>query len=485
VRRLLLLVVMLFGVVTFVNAETKQASDDDQSMEYVSKKKETFHTAPVKVRMPDSHPESVEFYPTALVADKQIVTYIAGTPVVTSPYLGARPAFDGSDYIVNISSINRDVRMMEQRRRLYNAYDAMGYPVPDRPILILSGKTQPLATISWNPNQQALTNLDIGANELDVAAALNDVVEAYMGIAYISAPPFPIEGPRVANSYFGLNLGFVNIGDLDKTPFYFTAGQLFVPFGRYSSSMISATLPMMLSRTLSRPVILGYRSQSDHGGPYAAVYAFNTDTTIGSSNVGGANAGYILDTEMMMGDFGVGFIGSLADSQGMQNNGLGEGFFGGFSSANNGSEDVQGIPGLDVHANLSVGRYNVTGEWVTATKPFRSQDLSFNGYGAQPQAFQVEASATFKAFDRPASLGFGYQTTKQALALNLPKNRWIAVYNMSIWRDTVESIEYRHDVGYSKNSYANGAAPEGVINNPIIGTGEAAECITFQIGVYF
>ena len=56
---------------------------------------------------------------------------------------------------------------------------------------------------------------------------------------------------------------------------------------------------------------------------------------------------------------------------------------------------------------------------------------------------------------------------------------------MSIWRDTVESIEYRHDIGYSRNSTANGAAPVGTVNNPIIGTGETAECITLQIGVYF
>jgi hypothetical protein len=56
---------------------------------------------------------------------------------------------------------------------------------------------------------------------------------------------------------------------------------------------------------------------------------------------------------------------------------------------------------------------------------------------------------------------------------------------MSIWRDTVESIEYRHDVGYSTNNYANGASPEATVNDPIRGTGQAAECITFQIGVYF
>ena len=88
-------------------------TSDSFDMEYVDKKRLAFHDSTVKVRAPNTHPDSVEFYPTALIADKHIVTYIAGTPVVTSPYLGARPAFDGSDYIVNVSSINRDVRLME------------------------------------------------------------------------------------------------------------------------------------------------------------------------------------------------------------------------------------------------------------------------------------------------------------------------------------------------------------------------------------
>ena len=95
----------------------------------------------------DADPESLDFYPTALVANDHILTYIAGTPVVSSPYLGNRPAFDGSDYIVNISSINRDVRLMQQRRSLSRAYVKLGYKAPDRPILALSGAVVPMGTI--------------------------------------------------------------------------------------------------------------------------------------------------------------------------------------------------------------------------------------------------------------------------------------------------------------------------------------------------
>ena len=71
-----------------------------------------YHSSLVSVHSLDKHPEFVEFYPTALIADGHVVSYIAGTPIVSVPYLGERPSFDGSDHIVNISSINRDIRLM-------------------------------------------------------------------------------------------------------------------------------------------------------------------------------------------------------------------------------------------------------------------------------------------------------------------------------------------------------------------------------------
>jgi hypothetical protein len=227
----------------------------------VSHKKTTtpFHESAISVHIPDNDPESMEFYPTALVADNKVVTYISGTPIISSPYLGSRPAFDGSDYIVNISSINRDIRLMQQRRRLYRAYTGIGYPAPNQPTIAISGKVAPVALIN-DPftNYTSGGDLSLANSELDVAAILNSNVEAYMALAYDSSPP-DIGGPRVSNSSVDLNMGFVNIGNLDKSPIYFTGGQLFVPFGRYSSAMVSAPLTMMFSRTKSRPFILGYK----------------------------------------------------------------------------------------------------------------------------------------------------------------------------------------------------------------------------------
>lgn len=443
-----------------------------------------FHHSAVSIHSPEADPESLEFYPTALVADDRVLTYIAGTPVVSSPYLGSRPAFDGSDYIVNISSINRDIRLMQQRRSLDRAYAKIGYPIPNRPILALSGKAEPIGTIGQPYFGEVQGDWNLGSNELDIAAILNDKVEAYMALAYDASPP-AFGGQRVANSSLGLNMGFVNIGDLDESPFYFTAGQLFVPFGRFSTAMVSAPLPMRLARVKARPIILGYKSQKDTG-PFAAVFGYRGDTTLGSTGVGGINIGYIIDAYKATGEVGASFISSINDSSGMQFTGSEPGTtFGGFGSPTNGNEDVSQVPALGAHCSLSFDRYNITAEWVGTAGVFRPQDLSFNGLGASPQALQLEGGVTFMSFDKPSSLTFDYQWSKDALALNLPEHRLSGVFNISIWKDTVESLEYRHDIDYKRNQFANGANAPGYVNANTIGTGGAADTILAQIGVYF
>lgn len=443
----------------------------------------SFHSANVSIHAPEAKNDTIGFYPTALVADNHVLTYIAGTPVVSSPYLGDRPAFDGSDYIVNISSINRDIRLMQQRRRLYDTYKSIGYPIPPMPIISVSGKVEPFGYINSSYGGNSDADFNLGTNELDVAAALNENVEAYMAIAYDDAPP--AVGPRIDNSAFNLNMGFVNIGNLDKTPIYFTAGQLYVPFGRFSSSMISAPLTLALARTKTRPFILGYKSQEESG-LFAAIYGYRSDTTLGRAGVGGANLGYILKFGDESAEFGASYISSINDSGGMQSTGSPVGTtFGGFGSLLNGTEYVRKTSALDLHANLGYGPFVFAAEWAGAIESFRQQDLSYNGEGARPQAGQLELGMTFRSFDRPSSVGVGYQWSKEALALNLPQQRISAVYNISIWKDTVESLEYRHDIDYGLYQFANGAAPFGSTNLNTYGTGGSSDTLLAQIGVYF
>lgn len=434
-----------------------------------------------------SHPEWIEMYPAALLADEKVITYIAGTPVVTSPYLGERPAFDGSDLIVNISSINQDVRLMEQRRSLYRAYRRLGYKIPNIPLIALSGAVEPYAFVTSPYIGQTTGATDLGRAELDVAAAVNEWVEGYLSLSYNDSPSI-ITGTQIERSIIYLSKGFVNIGNLERTPLYFTAGQSVVPFGRFASSMVSANLPSLLAKTTARPVIFGYKNQ--HGpGLFAAVYGFKSDVTLGKSGVGGVNIGHTFHKNGHIGEIGASYITNIADSNGMQNNGSAPGTtFGGFGSITNGSQLIRKVPAFDAHFSWSMDAYSITLEYVTATKAFRPMDLSFNGLGARPSAYNIEGAITFKAWERPASIAVGYQNTSEALALNLAKQRISGVFNISLWQDTVESIEYRHDIDYKATQFANGAnslVPGTPANLPTLGTGRTRDTVTAQVAIYF
>jgi len=145
------------------------------------------------------------------------------------------------------------------------------------------------------------------------------------------------------------------------------------------------------------------------------------------------------------------------------------------------TEAVDKVPAIDLHFNLSVNAYNFSVEWVGVTQAFRASDLSFNQQGAKPQSLNAELGYTFKAYKKPASLAVGYGWSDQALALKLPKQRVVGVFNISIWRDTVQSIEVRHDIDYAA---ANQGAGIGSTTNTN-GTGKSSNSVLAQFGVYF
>ena len=249
--------------------------------------------------------------------------------------------------------------------------------------------------------------------------------------------------------------------------------------------MVSAPLTMMFSRTKSRPFILGYKSQKDSG-PFAAIYGYKSDTTFGSEAAGGLNLGYTFSTSKFSAELGVSAISEINDAGGMQSTGSNPGTtFGGFGSSTNGNEDVKKVPAVGVHGTLNIDRYNFTAEWVGTTSAFRPEDLSFNGLGAKPQGLQLEAGVTFNAFHKPSSVAVGYQWAKDTLALNIPQQSILGVFNISIWKDTVESLEYRHDINYSQYDFANGAAPEGFVNQNTLSSGGTGDTLMAQIGIFF
>ena len=74
------------------------------------------------------------------------------------------------------------------------------------------------------------------------------------------------------------------------------------------------------------------------------------------------------------------------------------------------------------------------------------------------------------------------QHLRLSSSLSIPESSFLSVFNISIWKNTIESFEFRHDTNYSCSDIAggNGAIP------PIINSaGGSRNTYTLQLGVYF
>jgi hypothetical protein len=433
-----------------------------------------------------------------VVVDSKHPTFIIGTPVISSPYIGINSEYNASDLVVNQPYVNEDLYLLQQRKQLWNyLHKENNYPFPSTPIINLSGKIEAQVLHGdkfGNFQTGSATDVDLTGIELDTEILVNKWITGLIAFVYDNSPN---SSPRrIDNSNVLLERGFLTIGNLAEFPLYGTIGQFYVPFGQYSSAMISNPFTKTLGRTKARAIELGFSKQlnSENNLNLAAfVFSDPTRTSLGNNGLHnyGANIDYTFTQPKWSLDLAASYIRNIADSVGMQHNGnSGNNTFNGFATNDN-TEVINPVSGLDARGTLGVGPVSLTAEYVTAAASFSESNLSFgsanNLQGAKPSAFHTEAAYKFDAWDKPSAIVIGYDESKDALALLIPKRRYIATASTSIWKDTIESIEFRHDIDYSATDVAGGPISPAIAPplNTITGTGKSQNTVTFQIGLYF
>lgn len=420
--------------------------------------------------------------------------------VSIGPYINTTILFSGGQLIVNDPKINTDVALLKLRKAAYEGMAAKGIHTGEdthRSHLILSGILEGEGQyIQYGQqdgnlgagNNGSSSNIDLATAELDAfLLSPSPWVSGFFSFSYDNGTEPTETNSRVLNSRVFLNNAFIMIGDFTKSPFYGTLGQYYVPFGTYSSVMVTSPLTKALGRTKARAILAGYQAQTQNAF-YTSVYAFKGDSHASATsriNNGGINVGYRFDIPCpdFNGDIGAGYIGNIADSAGMQNTDnqpMFNGFAGPVPFGN--EKIVHRVPAIDVRGIVTIGEnINLIAEYVGVTTSFNPNDLSFNAHGAKPWAMNAEASYTFEVFTKPSSIGIGYSQAKQALAIGLPEKRASAVFNTSIWHNTVQSLEFRHDINYSASTVATGS---GVV--PLTqGLGTYDNVITLQFDLFF
>ena len=89
--------------------------------------------------------------------------------------------------------------------------------------------------------------------------------------------------------------------------------------------------------------------------------------------------------------------------------------------------------------------------------------------GAKPSIIHTAFGGAIQKFAHPLNWEVGYAKTVDMGYLNVPEAAWYGVASTSLWKHTIESIEYRHNAKYATTADAT--------HNKNI--------VTMQIGFYF
>lgn len=412
--------------------------------------------------------------------------YAHGPAVVTSPSLGSRRFDDNSSYLmVRLSTINEDLVLLGLRQKMDNYANKNGIDIPSRPIIALSGKVEAQFLFSNNTkySKNSKGDINLSGSELDVIAEAGPWTTAAMIISYDSkaGPKGSETVARVNNSRVRLDRGWMTFGQLNKFPAYLTIGQVYAPFGSYSGYGVDKPSTRKLGRTKDRMVVLGYTQN----GFSAQAYGLAGETkSTGSEFVKhtGIDLNYKYDSDNFMMIAGAGVLGSLAESQTLQDNIFSRPKLAGGAGKPEPELLNSCVSGINGRVKFTFYKaFNLLTEYVGASKAFNQNDLTFNGSGAKPQALNIEGGYNFRTMQRPSVVFAGYGLTRQALALDLPKHTFFAGYNISIIKDTLASIEYRHNINYNWGDIGGSG---GRVPNVSV-TGRHSNSVLAEIGVFF
>lgn len=295
------------------------------------------------------------------------------------------------------------------------------------------------------------SDIVVATAEIGIAAQINDWVAGEVTLLY-----------EEDDTDLEIDVATITIADPDG-PWFVSAGQQYVPFGSYETNLVSDPLTLEIGETRATAVVGGIES----GGFIAGLYLFNGDLQKRGNDqidVFGAFAGFSRKGEDSTFAVNAGYISDIGDADGLQDT-----IQDNIDIAMVDYDDH--VAGVTLDARVTRGPFSFIVEYTTATDSFHMNELAFNGSGARPSAFNIEAGYGITLAGRDATVAVAYQETDEAVALGLPRKRVAAAISVDVMKNTALSFEWAHDEDYS--------AAYG-------GTGEnGGDTVTAQLAVEF
>ncbi|MEA2060065.1 MAG: LbtU family siderophore porin [Thermodesulfobacteriota bacterium] len=291
------------------------------------------------------------------------------------------------------------------------------------------------------------SDFELATAELGIDAQIHDFVSSHVLFLWEEG-----EGEDIC-----VDEAFITIGNTEKFPIFMTLGRQYVPFGVFETRMVSDPLTLEIAETQETSVLFGF----EYSGVYGGIYLFNGDIDEESGDDHlenfGANIGYSFETGDLGLDFSASYISSLGDTDGVSD------------ALPDDIEDY--VDGISFSGVLGFKGFTLIGEYVTALDEFEPREMVFKQSGAEPEAWNLELGYNFDAAGHDTTLAVACQGTDEALALELPETRYMAVAGMGFFDNLIfVSLEYAYDEDYDES--------DG-------GSGEEAHTLTTQIAMEF
>lgn len=216
----------------------------------------------------------------------------------------------------------------------------------------------------------------------------------------------------------------ITLGNPDTSAIRATIGKVVVPFGRFSTQLLSDPLTQELAEAHEKVVQLTVERGGWRGSGYLFHGDARTDRDDNLLDRFGLAVGYTLSRDNARMDLGVGYISAMEDADqltealGLQEAGV---------------TVTDHTSGLAAQAAMMLGPYTLTGEYITALSTLDNQQ--------RPHAWNSELGFAFGLLGKEATLVAGYQGTAEAQFMALPKERLLGGLSVVLAKDTTLGVE--------------------------------------------
>ncbi|MAZ77833.1 MAG: hypothetical protein CMF39_04075 [Legionellaceae bacterium] len=306
--------------------------------------------------------------------------------------------------------------------------------------IVFSGGVLSQLSASKYANSSSFTggagrNLELNTAYLNVHAIVTQNLSAFTMISTVAPGEPNVDGGTGGVEFEEAYLNYAK--DFGPNMFNVQIGRTYVPFGVYKIHPIVASLTQTLDQTNRPAAILGFARSPI----FFSVYGFGglgnlnkSSSTLANKLNGGARIGSSYVGNHWGYDVSADYITNMAEA---------------LSVHNILPTTYNNVPNFAAHATGTLGGFALTYNFSRAVRPFSRRDLIFNGGNARPQAQEVELSFTSKMFGHRTTLAANYQTSKEALALDLPKNRIAASVDCDVNHYLTVTLEGLRNKDYS------------------------------------